>query len=356
MPEQEPSHDMGAGPAAQADPELSDEQANRPGVGGTNERGTPAWFIDVLTDATGGFDLDACTRQQTEPHAIADHRFTPADDGLAQSWFGTVWVNPPFERGVIGKWAQKVWSEAQRDDVDHVYMLLSGNSVSTGWFHDYIEAADYFYIPEGRLSFLYPEEDQTNGAPFATVIAIFGTLDADAHTTLEEHGAVYERLPVDGSQSQQRISDFATDGAVATGRSSSLAPTAGVAVEPADETASAQPTDLGATLDRGNAITVTPAETPGQRSLRGNSLKLTVCRVQDPRQDTEAESDIVDVACCDDEGNIYALRQNIRHLGDITLSVEDGGRWSHDISIRSLSVEGYGNPVLPTAVATTGEA
>lgn len=41
-----------------------------------------------LADAMDGFDLDPAAG--CEPTPIAEERYTPADDGLASPWFGTV--------------------------------------------------------------------------------------------------------------------------------------------------------------------------------------------------------------------------------------------------------------------------
>ena len=53
---------------------------------------SPAWLFDVLAIT---FDLDPCGALGGDM-VPAEHRFTVEDDGLTQSWFGRVWLNPPF--------------------------------------------------------------------------------------------------------------------------------------------------------------------------------------------------------------------------------------------------------------------
>jgi phage N-6-adenine-methyltransferase len=65
-------------------------------VGNTRE------LFDRL-NAQYAFTLDACA---TPENAKCDRYFTPADDGLAQTWTGRVWMNPPYGRE-IASWMQK---------------------------------------------------------------------------------------------------------------------------------------------------------------------------------------------------------------------------------------------------------
>lgn len=55
---------------------------------------TPAWIFDAL-DLT--FDLDVASPPWAT-HVPATHVFTKADNGLAQTWFGRVWMNPPYSQ------------------------------------------------------------------------------------------------------------------------------------------------------------------------------------------------------------------------------------------------------------------
>ena len=65
---------------------------------------TPAWIFDALGLH---FDLDVAS----PPHATnvpCDRYYTQADNGLAQPWYGLVWMNPPYSKPApwIDRWLQ----------------------------------------------------------------------------------------------------------------------------------------------------------------------------------------------------------------------------------------------------------
>ena len=155
-----------------------------------NEYATPPDLWRSLAEPVGGFDLDPCSGAESTP--IADERYTKDDDGLRQAWFGDVFVNPPWssngDASAKDKWLSKVRSEATRDAVDSVVVLLPSDT-SAGWFHEHVLAAEYvcFYGP-GRLSFHGADRNPS----FGLLIIVYGD-DADAYRdVLDTYGAVIE--------------------------------------------------------------------------------------------------------------------------------------------------------------------
>lgn len=63
---------------------------------------TPQDLFNSLNDVFK-FDLDAAA---SKDNAKCLHYFTAAENGLAQSWHGNVWLNPPYGRE-IGAWVKK---------------------------------------------------------------------------------------------------------------------------------------------------------------------------------------------------------------------------------------------------------
>ena len=90
---------------------------------------TPKFIFDALQV---DFDLDVSSPLGLDTHVPAATRFTIEQDGLAQRWFGNVWMNPPYSNptpwvdkflahgnGIAllpftrGKWWFRMWNECQ---------------------------------------------------------------------------------------------------------------------------------------------------------------------------------------------------------------------------------------------------
>lgn len=122
---------------------------------------TPQEFFDRL-DAEFHFDLDVCA---TAENAKCARYFTPEEDGLAQEWGGTCFMNPPYGRE-IGKWVRKAYEEAQKGAT--VVCLLPART-DTAWWHDYVMRAVEIRFIRGRLRF----GGAANGAPFPSAVVVF---------------------------------------------------------------------------------------------------------------------------------------------------------------------------------------
>jgi phage N-6-adenine-methyltransferase len=152
----------------------------------TDEWSSPRELVEPLADAVDGFDLDPCSGAESSP--FADSVFTEDDDGLAQDWHGTVWVNPPYS--AMSEWTSKALAQFKRDDVERVFYLCKGDS-STDWWQRAAASASVVATIDHRLKF----GDGENSAPFASHIFVFGEADDDAITALAEHGRVLRPLP-----------------------------------------------------------------------------------------------------------------------------------------------------------------
>ena len=89
---------------------------------------TPAWIFDALGLH---FDLDVACPPEGPAHTPCHAYFTQADDGLAQPWYGLIFMNPPFSKttpwidkfmqhrnGIAlvpfarSAWANRLWNDA----------------------------------------------------------------------------------------------------------------------------------------------------------------------------------------------------------------------------------------------------
>jgi len=129
----------------------------------TNEWATPQDFFDRL-NAEFNFDLDPCS---DGTNAKCERYFTEEDDGLAQSWSGSVvFMNPPYGRA-IGEWIRKAYEESITGGA--VVVALIPSRTDTKYWHDYVMKAKEIRLVKGRLKF----GDGRNSAPFPSAVVIF---------------------------------------------------------------------------------------------------------------------------------------------------------------------------------------
>lgn len=127
----------------------------------TDEWETPQDLFDEL-DAEFHFDLDVCALPES---AKCKRFFSPEDDGLAQGWTGTCWMNPPYG-SEIGEWVEKARKSAGNGKATVVCLLPA--RVDTGWWWDNCRHGEVRFL-RGRLKFGGGE----NAAPFPSAVVVF---------------------------------------------------------------------------------------------------------------------------------------------------------------------------------------
>ena len=84
------------------------------------------------------------------------------NNGLAQTWVGNIWMNPPYGRE-IGAWMKKA------SETKGLVVCLVPARTDTKWWHDYAMKAKEIRFVRGRLHF----GDSKNSAPFPSAVVIF---------------------------------------------------------------------------------------------------------------------------------------------------------------------------------------
>jgi site-specific DNA-methyltransferase (adenine-specific) len=134
------------------------------------EWSTPQDLYDRLNAQHGPFTLDACA---TAEKAKCERFYTRAEDGLAQTWTGRVWLNPPYGHE-IGAWMRKAL-ESAATTADLVLCLVPART-DTAWWHDYAERGEVEFL-HGRLRF----GGAAHSAPFPSALVTFRNAFRNAH-------------------------------------------------------------------------------------------------------------------------------------------------------------------------------
>ena len=115
------------------------------------------WDFYLALDAEFYFTLDAAA---TKENAKARHFITPEQDSLSVEWTGTVWINPPWGRG-LDAWVEKCIAQADRGCT---VVALLPNRTDCRWFWGRVlTTADEVRFVEGRIAFVGTTSSPTEG-------------------------------------------------------------------------------------------------------------------------------------------------------------------------------------------------
>jgi phage N-6-adenine-methyltransferase len=176
--------------------QAAEEEVRHYSLSGKDYWQTPQWLIGLLEEHTS-IDLDPCAGEETEIGYL-NYRFEDGDDGLEQSWFGNVFVNPPFS--YKEDWVEKAVQESRTHNVDCVILLTPSSPTVKGWFHGergvdvgIIDEADYIWFPNGRINFYDPDEGAVKkNATGGSMLSFFGEISDSLIDALEESSAAIE--------------------------------------------------------------------------------------------------------------------------------------------------------------------
>ena len=146
------------------------------------ERYTP---LEIFTELNTTFDLDVCApppRIHCPSKEFCNEFFyKDGGDALEKEWFGRVWMNPPFERGEVGKWVKKL-----SDHGNGIAMVTS--YFTSAWFQD--NPPDGVLLLADRPRYIVPKTDgSTVTERYPSMLMSYGKECCDilAHTNLKGH-------------------------------------------------------------------------------------------------------------------------------------------------------------------------
>lgn len=125
-----------------------------------------------ILQALGPFDLDPCA-PKNRPWPMADEHYTVFDGGLNLTWFGRVWLNPPY-----GLEAAK-WLARLAEHGTGTALIFARTETEMFFEHVWSKASALLFL-KGRLHFHYVDGTRAaanGGAP--SVLIAYGERDAE---------------------------------------------------------------------------------------------------------------------------------------------------------------------------------
>ena len=124
---------------------------------GDQEWYTPLEYVEAARRVMGAIDLDPASNAIANAVVGAARFYSAADDGLVQPWQGRVWMNPPYGRGIIGRFTAKLVAHHLAGEVTEACVLVN-NATETGWFQELGIASAALCLPRRRVKFWHPEK------------------------------------------------------------------------------------------------------------------------------------------------------------------------------------------------------
>lgn len=110
----------------------------------SNEWYTPASYVDAARELMGEIDLDPASCEEANQVIKATQFYSKREDGLHLSWYGRVWLNPPygFDGGFSNqeRWTRSLIERYQAGLIDEAVLLVNANTEAK-WFqplYDYL--------------------------------------------------------------------------------------------------------------------------------------------------------------------------------------------------------------------------
>lgn len=151
---------------------------------------TPEWLIDLCIDVVGPFDVDPATHELARKIVAARTYYTAQTNGLDKSWWGNVWLNPPYSTELIRQFASKALAEWARGDIANMF-VLTNTSHSVGWWKDLASKASAVVLLSKRVSFWHPDPNAICERPrYDNTLFYFGDEAGRVAELFEDHGLV----------------------------------------------------------------------------------------------------------------------------------------------------------------------
>ena len=123
---------------------------------GNNEWLTPPHIVDMVREVLGEIDCDPASCNAAQEYIQAKTYYTIETNGLDHSWLGRVFLNPPYQRGLIDRFISHLVSDAAVTQ----YITLTNNATATKWCQMLLLHSDVVCFPKKRIRFISLNDDK----------------------------------------------------------------------------------------------------------------------------------------------------------------------------------------------------
>ncbi len=134
---------------------------------------TPEPYLALVRQAMGEIDLDPASCRPANALVQARRFYTKRQNGLIRPWAGTVYCNPPYSRGLVDLFSEKILIEWRRREISAM-IVLTNNKTDTGWYQNLMGVANAWCHTRGRIKFNGQAGRPSPGGRFGQTFFYFG--------------------------------------------------------------------------------------------------------------------------------------------------------------------------------------
>ncbi|MBF0115300.1 MAG: Rha family transcriptional regulator [Magnetococcales bacterium] len=160
-------------------------QAALAGLTGNNEWYTPSEWIERARQVMRSIDVDPASNAVAQNTVQASEWYDQERDGLQQEWHGNVWLNPPYARGLIEAFVERLLEQYQTGNTQQAIVLVD-NRTDTRWFQQLCSAASAVAFTKGRVNF-YNETVESSSPANGSAFIYLGQNSQAFRQAFESH-------------------------------------------------------------------------------------------------------------------------------------------------------------------------
>ena len=122
-----------------------------------NNWGTPPKYIESARKVMGSIDTDPASNDAAQQIVKAAIYFTEEYSGFGHPWYGNVWLNPPYGRGLALPFLESLVDQYINGLVNQAIILTNAVYDIPWWNTTVGEVCSAICLPDHRIQFINPD-------------------------------------------------------------------------------------------------------------------------------------------------------------------------------------------------------
>lgn len=141
---------------------------------------TPEYIVEAARRTMGSITTDPASCDLANKVVKAQIFHSKENDGLTMSWDGSVFLNPPYSRGLCAKFIDRLIS--LNNNLDNPFceaVVLVNSATSTEWYHRLLWECKSVCLLRRRVRFYRPDGYAPNSPRYDQSVFYIGPRDHD---------------------------------------------------------------------------------------------------------------------------------------------------------------------------------